>query len=144
LKIKINYIVYGHRLGSVFRFQSGYDPTTQMKKLAFLTGNDKPQSVKITRGRGGQLQAYWIQQQQQLKSPGYPDSACGSCFVLEQPTAEAVPRPSAGLRNALERPRLRRGQELGREVQPGGAGVAAGRVADPHSFDLDPDPDTAF
>ena len=101
--------------------------------------NDKPQSVEITRGRGGQPQAHRSrQQQQQLKSPGYPESACGSCCVPEQPTAEAVPRPSAGLRDALERPRLRRGEELGREVQPGGAGVAAGRVADPHSFDPDP------
>jgi len=102
-----------------------------------LKVNDKPQSVQIPRGRGGQYQAHWSRQQQ-LKGQGYPDSACGSCCALEQPTAEAVPRPSAGLRDALERPRLRRGEELGREVQPGGAGVAAGRVADPHSFDPDP------
>jgi hypothetical protein len=106
----------GYGFGSVFRLQSGYDPTTQMRKLAFLTGNDQPQSVEITRGRGGHYQAHRSrQQQQQLKSQGYPDSACGSC-ALGQPTAEAVPRPSAGLRDALERPRLRRGEELGRKV----------------------------
>jgi hypothetical protein len=110
------------------------------EKIDFLTGNDKSQSVEITRGTGGQYQTYWIRQQQQLKSPGYPDSACGSCCALEQPTAEAVPRPSAGLRDALERSRLRRGEDLGREIQPGGAGVAAGRVANPHSFDPDRDP----